>query len=290
MTHPEPTGCGEDIVWSDEVDHLVAAATVEAPLDAQISEWLTAEPAGRVADMGCGPGSMTLALLARNPSARVDAIDGEPMMLATARRRLAAEQPGAQVRFWLGDLERMEFPEPAYDLIWAGSVVHHLPDEQGAANRFARLLAPNGRLALGEGGLPLRCLPYDLGVGRPGLEARLSGAEAAWFDALRAAIPGAVRSPGAWPQILARAGLVAPMTRSFLFEVPAPLPDAERAYVLHHLQALYRREGVLSALDEEDRETLQRLLDPADEVYVARRDDTFLLTARSVHVGRRPSH
>lgn len=190
-------GEGEDVAWSDEVEHLIAAADVEAPLGAQIAEWLTAEPAGRVADIGCGPGAMTLALLARSPDAQVDAVDGEPMMLDAARRRLTAAGLDAQVEFRLGDLDSLELAEAAYDLVWVGSVVHHLPDQQSGVDRLAALLRPGGRLALGEGGLPLRCLPYDLGIGRPGLEARLSAAQAAWFNALRAAMPGAVRAPGA---------------------------------------------------------------------------------------------
>ena len=149
-------GEGEDVAWSDEVEHLIAAADVEAPLGAQIAEWLTAEPAGRVADIGCGPGAMTLALLARSPDAQVDAVDGEPMMLDAARRCLTAAGLDAQVEFRLGDLDSLELAEAAYDLVWVGSVVHHLPDQQSGVDRLAALLRPGGRLALGEGGLPLR--------------------------------------------------------------------------------------------------------------------------------------
>jgi hypothetical protein len=69
--------------------------------------------------------------------------------------------------------------------------------------------------------------------------------------------------------------------------VPAPLPNAARAHLLAHLQALQGREGVVSRLDDEDRTALRRLPDRDAAAYVARRDDTFLLTARSVHVARR---
>jgi len=43
----------------------------------------------------------------------------------------------------------------------------------------------------------------------------------------------------------------------------------------------------VSRLDDEDRTALRRLPDRDAAAYVARRDDTFLLTARSVHVARR---
>jgi SAM-dependent methyltransferase len=99
---------------------------------------------------------MTLALLARSPDAQVDAVDGEPMMLDAARRCLTAAGLDAQVEFRLGDLDSLELAEAAYDLVWVGSVVHHLPDQQSGVDRLAALLRPGGRLALGEGGLPLR--------------------------------------------------------------------------------------------------------------------------------------
>ncbi|MFU8849527.1 methyltransferase domain-containing protein [Micromonospora sp. SL1-18] len=45
------------------------------------------------------------------------------------------------------------------DLVWASAVVHHLGAQQGAVHAFTGLLAPGGRLALAEGGLPARHLP-----------------------------------------------------------------------------------------------------------------------------------
>lgn len=49
-------------MWSDEVDHLAAAAVVEVPLDAQMAAWLAEAPASRVTGVGCGAGGMTVAL------------------------------------------------------------------------------------------------------------------------------------------------------------------------------------------------------------------------------------
>ena len=41
-------------------------------------------------------------------------------------------------------------------------------------------------------------------------------------------------------------------------------------------------------LSESDRQAVQRLLDPDDDAYVGARDDVFVLSASTVHLGRRP--
>jgi SAM-dependent methyltransferase len=231
---------------------------------------------------------MTSALASRVEGGRIDAVDREPALLDVAWRRISEAKLGECVRLLIGDIERLTLPEASYDLVWAGSVIHHLPDQHAGIRRLARLLSPGGRLALGEGGLGLRCLPYDLGIGRPGLEERLASAQAEWFDALRAGMPGGVRAPGGWNTLLAQAGLVDPAKRSFLFEMSPPLPDVAVAYLIAHFQSLRRRPGLWSRLDPDDAAVMRRLLDPDDGAFLGRRDDTFLLTARSVHVARRP--
>ena len=74
---------------------------------------------------------------------------------------------------------------PGADLVWASGSVHHAGDQQRAVDTLAGLLAPGGRLALAEGGLPLRCLPWEVGVGEPGLEIRLDAAQDRWFARMR---------------------------------------------------------------------------------------------------------
>jgi SAM-dependent methyltransferase len=285
----------EDVAGVDDIDELVCSADLEAPLDDAMAEWLTQEPVHLVADIGCGVGAMTVALAARveggefdAPGSRVDAIDQEPALLDAAWQRVTGAKLGDAVRLLIGDISRLSLAEGTYDLIWVGSVVRHLPDQRAGINRLVRFLAPGGRLALGEGGLELRCLPYDLGVGRPGLEGRLTAAQAAWFGARRAGTPGSTRAPAGWNVLLTEAGLIEPAKRSFLFEVPPPLRGAGRAYLLSHFRALCRRPGLWSRLEPDDAAAIRRLLDPEDEAFLARRDDTFLLAVRSVYVARRP--
>jgi SAM-dependent methyltransferase len=172
------------------------------------------------------------------------------------------------------------------DLVWASAVVHHSPDQQATVDVLAGLLAPQGRLALAEGGLPRRHLPWDLGTGRPGLESRLEQAQDGWFAAMRDSLPGAVRLPYGWPNALRRAGLADVTTWTSLIERPAPLSSAERERVagkLAHRVEWLRERRLLPA---EDDGAWSRLLDPDRPEWIGHRDDVFVLDARSVHVGR----
>ncbi|MRT44546.1 SAM-dependent methyltransferase, partial [Xylella fastidiosa subsp. multiplex] len=81
---------------------------------------------------------------------------------------------------------------------------------------FAARLAPGGTLAIMEGGLPARFLPRDIGIGRPGLQARLDVLEEEWFADMRASLPGAVAEAEDWPALMTTAGLRPTGTRTFL--------------------------------------------------------------------------
>jgi SAM-dependent methyltransferase len=177
------------------------------------------------------------------------------------------------------------FALPAADLIWASNVAHHLPDQRQAVAALAGWLAPGGCLALCEGGLSMRCLPWDLGVGEPGLQDRLIAAHGTWFHRMRTEMPGAVRLTVGWNQVLADAGLSGVTAFSFLVDVPAPLTDVGRAAVINWLAWMTRAASEL--LDPADVATLNRLLDEHDPAYVGRRDDIFLLKASTVYLGWR---
>ena len=181
----------------------------------------------------------------------------------------------------LGDLV------PRADLVFASFVVHHLPDQQRGLDQLADLLQPGGRLAVVEGGLEPRCLPWDLGVGEPGLQGRLVAALDEWFRRMRAGMDGSVRLPVGWDLALAEAGLVDVHAFSYLIDRPAPPTDQVHAAVLQRLSWL--REVAGPWLGEPDLRTLDQLLDPQSPHYLSRRDDVFLLSAETVYLGTSPS-
>ncbi|GAA4614904.1 class I SAM-dependent methyltransferase [Saccharopolyspora hordei] len=235
----------------------------------------------RVVDVGSGPGVAACLLADAFPEAEVIAVDGSPELLHRAEQR--AQRLGVRLHTRVA-----EFPagladlEPA-DLVWAAQVLHHVGDPRDALHRLVRLLRPGGALAVVEGGLPTRWLPHDVGFGRPGLQARLDAAASERSHRERTALP----VPESWADLLRAAGLERVWSRTFLVDRPAPLDDRTRRWVRGTVERF--RHGLRDHLDAEDLATLDRLLDPADPLGLDRRPDLFLLTAKTVHFGRRPA-
>ncbi|MEV6838961.1 class I SAM-dependent methyltransferase [Streptomyces sp. NPDC051133] len=280
---------GDDFDWAAMAEMLEAEAELFTPAYARALSWLRTditEP-GLVVDAGSGPGVISCLIAETFPGARVVAVDGSEPLLERARARAARQGFADRLDTLAGELpEALDKVDCPADLLWASRSLHHLGDQKAALAAFGARLAPGGTLAILEGGLPSRCLPRDIGFGRPGLQARLDAAQEERFARMRAELPDAVAETEDWPALLAAAGLKHTGSRSFLLDVPAPLPDRARAFVVG---ALTRARDVhADALDAEDRATLDRLLDPADPHSLHRRPDVFVLAAHTVHRAVRP--
>jgi len=288
MTPPSAPGPYE-VDWAAQVGYLRDAAAQEQDWYAAAAAVLV-RPGDRVAmDVGCGGGGMAAALAAAlGTDGFVVAADHAPELLTDAGERLAGA-PG-RVELVLADLGESVEPLRAHapaDVVWASASVHHVGDQQAAVTALAGLLAPGGRLALAEGGLPARRLPWDLGVGEPGLEVRLEAAQDRWFARMRAGLPGSVPMPYGWTEALRRAGLGSVTSRSTLLERPVPLAaeDVERVVdKLTHRVDWLRPTELLSAADLA---AWDRLLDPAAAAHLGRRADLQSIEVRTVHVGVR---
>ncbi|WNZ07530.1 class I SAM-dependent methyltransferase [Streptomyces sp. 11x1] len=286
--HGHDHGHHTDLDWAELAEHLVEQAELFDPLNRRAAAWVAMrqpEP-GLVVDVGSGPGVVSCLLAEEFPGARVVALDGSGPLLGRARTR--AEQLGLADRFATLEAELPdglgELDYPA-DLMWASRSLHHLGDQRAALAAFAERLAPGGTLALVEGGLPSRFLPRDIGIGRPGLQSRIDAAEDRWFTEMRGSVPGSVPETEDWPGLLTAVGLRDATSRTFLLDLPAPVPEAARAYAVGQFQ---RARGMLAEfLDAADLSTVDRLLDPDDKASLHHRTDLFVLAAQTVHVARR---
>ena len=287
-----------EIDWDAMATQLENNGDVQLPVLQQTAAHLAKllgpqKQARRILDIGSGPGVMTCVLAAAFADAEVVAVDGAPGLLHRALTRAERLGLGARVTS-----RHAQLPEGldsgsdegglgTADVIWSSKAVHHLGDQQSTLNALAGALTPGGVLAVAEGGLPMRFLPRDIGLGRPGLQSRLDAVQEDWFAVMRAELPGSTPVVEDWPAMLTAAGLTDVGSFTALLDLPAPLDASARTFLLDHLTRL--REAGSEALDAEDRKTLDALLDPESPQGILRRPDAFLLSATTVFTGIRPT-
>ena len=100
----------------------------------------------RVLDVGTGDGAYAIEAATRG--AVVTALDLEPEMLEAARTRAASR--GVNLTLRQGRAEQLPFEDASFDAIIAVTVLCFVPDAEVAVREMARVLAPGGRLVLGE--------------------------------------------------------------------------------------------------------------------------------------------
>jgi len=108
--------------------------------------------AGReVLDVASGPGA-TAMLLAREFGASVVGVDLAEGSVAQANRRAADAQMAGhgrgQVRFEVGDAERLPLPDASVDVVVSECALCTFPDKEAAAAEMARVVRPGGRIGI----------------------------------------------------------------------------------------------------------------------------------------------
>lgn len=135
-------------------DPVVAATMRERRFRGELSDMVAADlpERGTVADVGCGTGSFAIAFAQRRPDAQVAGIDGDPEILALAKRK-----PGADAIVWSNGLaDALPLAGATVDSVTMSLLLHHLlPEAKDAALTEARrVLRPGGRLYVADWGRP----------------------------------------------------------------------------------------------------------------------------------------
>lgn len=102
----------------------------------------------RVLDVATGPGVAAAAAQARGAAAT--GVDVSPEMVALARRA----HPG--IEFRTADAVALPFPDGAFEAVVCNFALGHFPEPEAALAEGARVLAPNGALAMSWWDLPAR--------------------------------------------------------------------------------------------------------------------------------------
>lgn len=242
-----------------------------------------ATPVRRVLDIGSGPGVGTCELAKLFPEADIVAIDGSRAMLDRTGKRANGFGLDARISTHLAQLPGgLDGIAPA-EVIWASMSLHHIGDEIAALRELYELLTPNGFIAIAEMAEPMRVLPDELGIGRPGLADRLDAAGADWFASMRDGLDGATPSASI-ESMLASAGLEVVGTRFVREGLAAPLPTHARQVALAHLRRA--RKHLEHHLDSDDLEALDVLNNPDHPLGVMHGPDAIVVSSRQIHIAR----
>lgn len=281
----------DGIDWDAKIAGLRDRDELLAPEAGELARDLLRADDRTVVEIGSGAGGMSAAFADAlwDTGGAVVLVDSAPELLAAAERTArAAAGEDVLVRSVCTDAAEGDLRSVGQaDLVFASFAVHHLPDQVAGLRRLAGLVRPGGRLAIVESGLEPRVLPWDVGLGAPGLENRLAAARAEWFREMRAEMPGAVRMPFGWSRALAEAGLERVLTWTQLIDRPAPLSGPALRVALDRLEWL--RRGAEGRVAQDDLDALDALLDPQGPHYAGDREDLHYLAANTVFVGTRPS-
>jgi SAM-dependent methyltransferase len=101
-------------------------------------------PGPRVLNVGCGAGSLTLAMLERG--LEVSSVDASEAFVARLAAEVSARHPGADFPVVTADAHHLPFADSSFDGVTCGEVLEHLDDDARAAAEIARVLRPGGLL------------------------------------------------------------------------------------------------------------------------------------------------
>jgi SAM-dependent methyltransferase len=234
----------------------------------------------RILDLGSGTGTGALALVQRFEAADVIALDVSAQLLDRLRDKARDLGVADRVRTVQADLDAAWPAIDTVDLVWASNSLHHMADPDRVLTDVFAAIRPGGLLAVAEMNSFPRFLPDDLGLGRPGLEARC---HAALAEGLAHDVP---HLGSDWGWRLNKAGFTVEAERTFAIELTSPLPASTGRYAQASLRRM--RSGLDGRMSSDDLATLDTLVDSDGPDGVLRRDDLAVRTTRTAWAARRP--
>ncbi len=105
-------------------------------------------PSERVLDIGCGTGTLVVAIKRRYPDVEVVGLDPDPKALERAKAK--ARRACVPVRFDRGFADELPYPDESFDRVFSSFMFHHLEAEnrEKTLREVRRVLAPGGSFHL----------------------------------------------------------------------------------------------------------------------------------------------
>jgi len=128
---------------------LRAKAQDEIEARAAYLDLLGVKAGERVLDVGCGSGVVTRDIARRvGPAGLAVGADPSPQFLVVARELAQAAGLAGQVEFREGSALSLPFPDGAFDVAVAVTVLSHTPGGESAIAEMARVVCPGGRVGV----------------------------------------------------------------------------------------------------------------------------------------------
>lgn len=143
-------------------DAVVGTTTRERTFKHALIRQAQIEPGGQVLDLACGTGTLAIWIKQHKPQADVIGVDGDPAILALARRK--AGRAGIEVRFDQARSDNLPYQSGHFDRVVSSLFFHHLTWENKArtAQELFRVLKPGGELHVADWGRPTNALMRGL--------------------------------------------------------------------------------------------------------------------------------
>lgn len=130
--------------WYDLFGRVISLGRDKA-IRQKFVELAAPQPGEKVLDVGCGTGTLAIAIRPRVGAGEVHGIDASPEMIDTAQKKAAKTR--SDIDFQVALIEAIPFPDGSFDVVTSSLMLHHLPDDlkrKGFAE-IRRVLKPGGR-------------------------------------------------------------------------------------------------------------------------------------------------
>ena len=233
-------------------------------LATQFLKFAAVKDGDSILDVGCGIGSLALAIADAFPSARVTGVDPSAAFVA----HLQTEAAGERLRFLVGDAQALEFADASFDRTLSQLVLNFVVDREKAVREMLRVTRPGGVVAAAV---------WDYGDGMRMLRVF-------WDEAVALDPPLAARDERTMP--LSRRGELAALWRSAGLQQVEDQPiviDLDFSCFDDYWSPFLGGQGpagaYVASLSESHRATLASRL--RDRLLSSRRDGPFVLQARA---------